>query len=151
MRSKYASVTEGEIPKNYGVWMGRGVSAFKKKDCPMHNSSSCEGKQFHTHVSLEAVNEWASINHRKTCSGRQKVTLACDDRHLLHMVVNDHTASSRQLAAHWSIATGVLISASSICQYLLHHGLHARLPLCRIPLTAYHRRLHLQWAYEHSA
>ncbi|GFW30471.1 transposable element Tc1 transposase [Trichonephila clavipes] len=50
---------------------------------------------------------------RKTGSGRWKVTSACDDRHLLCMVVNDHTASSR------------------------------------IPLTANHRRLRLQWTYEH--
>ncbi|GFU87103.1 transposable element Tcb2 transposase [Trichonephila clavipes] len=36
---------------------------------------------------------------------RWKVTSACDDRHLLRMVVNDRTASSRQLAALWSTAT----------------------------------------------
>ncbi|GFW28461.1 transposable element Tc1 transposase [Trichonephila clavipes] len=67
------------------------------------------------------------------------------------MVVNDHTASSRQLAAHWSTATGVLISASSIRRRLLHHGLRAKVPLFRIPLTANHRRLRLQWAQEHRA
>ncbi|GFX47686.1 transposable element Tcb2 transposase [Trichonephila clavipes] len=43
---------------------------------------------------------------RNTDSGRRNVTSACDDRHLLHMVVNDRTASSRQLAARWSTATG---------------------------------------------
>ncbi|PRD30381.1 UNVERIFIED_CONTAM: Transposable element Tcb2 transposase [Trichonephila clavipes] len=42
------------------------------------------------------------------------------------MAVNDRTASSRQLAAHWSTATGVLMSASSIRQHLLHHGLRAK-------------------------
>ncbi|GFY29858.1 transposable element Tc1 transposase [Trichonephila clavipes] len=34
---------------------------------------------------------------RKTGSGRRKVTSARDDRHLLCMAVNDHTASSRQI------------------------------------------------------
>ncbi|GFT34044.1 transposable element Tcb2 transposase [Trichonephila clavipes] len=63
---------------------------------------------------------------RKTGSGRRKVTSVCDDRHLLHMVVNDRTVSSRQLAARWSTATGVLISTSSIRRRLLHHGLRAR-------------------------
>ncbi|GFT13489.1 HTH_Tnp_Tc3_2 domain-containing protein [Trichonephila clavipes] len=36
------------------------------------------------------------------------------------MVVNDRTASSRHLAACWSTATGVLMSASSIHRCLLH-------------------------------
>ncbi|GFW24021.1 hypothetical protein TNCV_4950651 [Trichonephila clavipes] len=44
---------------------------------------------------------------RKTDSGQWKVTSARDDRHLLCMVVNDRTASSRQLAARWSTATGI--------------------------------------------
>ncbi|GFW11763.1 transposable element Tc1 transposase [Trichonephila clavipes] len=62
--------------------------------------------------------------NRKTGSGRRKVTSARDDRHLLHRGVNDRTASSRQLAAHWSTVTGVLISVSSIHRRLLHRGLH---------------------------
>ncbi|GFX06516.1 transposable element Tcb2 transposase [Trichonephila clavipes] len=73
---------------------------------------------------------------RKTDNGRWKVTKACDDRHLLRMAVNDHTASSRLLAVRWSIAAGVLMTASSISRRLLHRGLRARVPLYRIPLTA---------------
>ncbi|GFV23410.1 transposable element Tcb2 transposase [Trichonephila clavipes] len=65
------------------------------------------------------------------------------------MAVNDHTASSRQLAARWSTATGVLMSASSIRRRLLHRGFRARVPLYRIPLTANHRRLRLQLVHEH--
>ncbi|GFV30534.1 transposable element Tcb2 transposase [Trichonephila clavipes] len=42
------------------------------------------------------------------------------------MAVNNRTASSRQLAALWSTATGVLMSASSIRQRLLQNGLRAR-------------------------
>ncbi|GFT11601.1 transposable element Tc1 transposase [Trichonephila clavipes] len=68
---------------------------------------------------------------------------------MLRMAVNDSTASSRQLAARWSTATGILTLASSIRQRLLHRGLCVRVPLYRIPLTANHRRLHLQWAQEH--
>ncbi|GFS50854.1 transposable element Tcb1 transposase [Trichonephila clavipes] len=67
------------------------------------------------------------------------------------MTVNDRTASSKQLAALWSTATGVLMSAASICQRLLHRGLRTRVPLYRIPLTAIHRRLRLQWAHERRA
>ncbi|GFT70435.1 HTH_Tnp_Tc3_2 domain-containing protein [Trichonephila clavipes] len=43
------------------------------------------------------------------------------------------------------------MSASSIRRRLLLRGLRAGVPLYRIPLTANHRRLRLQWAYEHSA
>ncbi|GFT07004.1 transposable element Tcb2 transposase [Trichonephila clavipes] len=88
---------------------------------------------------------------RKIGSGRRKVTSVYDDLHLLRMVVNERTASSRQLAARWSTATGVLMSASSIRRRLLNHGLRARVPLYRIPLMANHRRLCLQWAHEHRA
>ncbi|GFX86348.1 HTH_Tnp_Tc3_2 domain-containing protein [Trichonephila clavipes] len=51
------------------------------------------------------------------------------------MAANDCTASSGQLAARWSTTTGVLMTASSIRQRLLHRGLRARVPLYRIPLT----------------
>ncbi|GFV46303.1 transposable element Tcb2 transposase [Trichonephila clavipes] len=43
------------------------------------------------------------------------------------------------------------MSASSIRRCLLHRGLRARVPLDRIPLTANHRQLRLQWAHEHRA
>ncbi|GFV10634.1 transposable element Tcb2 transposase [Trichonephila clavipes] len=88
---------------------------------------------------------------RKTSSGRRKVTSTRDDRHLLRMVVNDCTASSRQMAARWSTAIGVLMSTSSIRRRLLHLGLRARVPLYRMPFTANHRWLRLQKAHEHRA
>ncbi|GFW45600.1 transposable element Tc1 transposase [Trichonephila clavipes] len=67
------------------------------------------------------------------------------------MAVNDLAASSRQLAGLWYAAIGVLTSAPSIRGHLLHHGLRARVSLYRIPLTANHRRLRLQWVNEHRA
>ncbi|GFX02023.1 transposable element Tcb2 transposase [Trichonephila clavipes] len=65
------------------------------------------------------------------------------------MAANDHTASSRQLPVSWSTATGVLVLASSIRCHLLHRGLLTTIPLYRIPFTANHQPLHLQWAHEH--
>ncbi|GFX50611.1 transposable element Tcb2 transposase [Trichonephila clavipes] len=56
--------------------------------------------------------------------------------------------SSRQLAARCATAIGVLMLASPICRRLLHRGLHAWVPLYRIPLMANHRWLRLQWAHE---
>ncbi|GFY14117.1 transposable element Tcb2 transposase [Trichonephila clavipes] len=80
---------------------------------------------------------------RKTGSVQWEVTSARYDRHLLRR------ASSTQLAAHWSTATDVLMSASSIRRRLLNRGLRSRVPLYRIPLMANHRRL--QWAHERRA
>ncbi|GFT69655.1 transposable element Tcb2 transposase [Trichonephila clavipes] len=78
-----------------------------------------------------------------------KVTSARDDRHLLHMAVNDRTSSSAQLANRWSTATDVvLMSASSIPRRLLLRVLLARVLLYRFLLTTNHRRLRLQWSHE---
>ncbi|GFW17233.1 transposable element Tcb2 transposase [Trichonephila clavipes] len=95
---------------------------------------------------MRSWKQW-TVEHRttrKTSSGRRKMTSVCDDQHLFHMVVNDRTASSRQLVARWSTATGVLMSSSSIRRRLLHRGLRARVPLYRVPLMANHRQLRLQ-------
>ncbi|GFW09913.1 transposable element Tc1 transposase [Trichonephila clavipes] len=73
---------------------------------------------------------------RKIGSGRRKVTSARDDRHPLRMVANDRTASSRQLAAHWFTATGVLMSPSSIRRRLLHRGTVIQDPPHDKPLMA---------------
>ncbi|GFT84367.1 transposable element Tc1 transposase [Trichonephila clavipes] len=52
---------------------------------------------------------------RKSVSGPRNVTSALDDRRLVRMAQTDRTASSRQLAAQWSTATGagVLIGCRS--------------------------------------
>ncbi|GFW51593.1 transposable element Tc1 transposase [Trichonephila clavipes] len=86
---------------------------------------------------------------RKSGSGPRNVTSARDDRRLVRMTQADPTASSRQLAAQWSTATGVSLCASSIRRRLLQRGLRARIPLYRIPLTQNHRRLRLHWANVH--
>ncbi|GFU90667.1 transposable element Tc1 transposase [Trichonephila clavipes] len=86
---------------------------------------------------------------RKSGSGPRNVTSARDDRRLVRMAQTGRTASSRQLAAHWSTATGVSLCASSIRRRLLQRGLRARIPLDRIPLTQNHRRLRLHWANVH--
>ncbi|GFX92860.1 transposable element Tcb2 transposase [Trichonephila clavipes] len=95
--------------------------------------------------------QWAEESRaaRKSWSGPRNVTSARDDRRLVRMAQTDRTASSRQLVAQWSTATGVSLCASSIRRRLLQRGLRARIPLYRIPLTQNHRRLRLQWANVH--
>ncbi|XP_071042100.1 uncharacterized protein [Parasteatoda tepidariorum] len=65
---------------------------------------------------------------RKSGSGPRNVTSARNDRHLVRMELTDRTAPSRQLAAQWSIATGVSLCASSIRRHQLQRGLRARTP-----------------------
>ena len=65
-------------------------------------------------ISSTVMRVWKHRATRKTGYGWRKVISARDDRHLLHMAMNDRTASSRKLAARKSTATSVLIWASSI-------------------------------------
>ncbi|GFV32592.1 transposable element Tc1 transposase [Trichonephila clavipes] len=51
---------------------------------------------------------------RKTGSGRWNLTSVRDDLPLLRKARDDRTATSRQLAARWSTATDVLLSATLI-------------------------------------
>ncbi|GFX43217.1 transposable element Tc1 transposase [Trichonephila clavipes] len=91
-----------------------------------HMTTLSVAEQFHR--VMRVWKQWTDEHRttRKTGSGRRKVTSARDDRHLLYMVVNYPKTFSRQLAARWSTATGVLMSASSIRRCLLHHGMRAR-------------------------
>ncbi|GIY58064.1 transposable element Tc1 transposase [Caerostris darwini] len=86
---------------------------------------------------------------RKSGSGLRNVRSAREDRHLVRMALTDRPASSRQLTAQWSLATGISLCASSIRRRLLQRGLRARTPLYRIPLTLNHHHLRLQWAAQH--
>ncbi|GFS69237.1 transposable element Tcb1 transposase [Trichonephila clavipes] len=83
----------------------------------------------------------SAFEHRTTGSRRRKETSAHDDLHLLRMTVNERASSSKQLTVRRSTAIGVLMSASSIRRRLMHRGLRARVPLCRILLTVNHHRL----------
>ncbi|GFX31185.1 transposable element Tc1 transposase [Trichonephila clavipes] len=110
-------------------------------------ASSYAAEQFHSDVSLEAVDRRAPNNSKNwqwTTEGDVSARRSTPSPH-------NRTVFSRQFAAFWSPATGVLMSASSIRRRLLCRELRVRVPLYRIPLTANHRWLRLQWAYEHRA
>lgn len=53
------------------------------------------------------------IGERKSGSGLWKVTSTRDDKHMLYMPLTDPITSSIQLAAHWTTAKCVSLSASS--------------------------------------
>ena len=128
--------------------MGEDYLPLKRRIFLSCNSSLSAAEQFHNDVSFKAVDQRAP-NNLKNWQWKIKVTSEFSNRHLLHMAINDCTDSSWQLAARWSTAIAVLMSALSIvkicctvdyvqgCLYILS------------PLTANHQWLHLQWAHEH--
>ncbi|GFV50076.1 hypothetical protein TNCV_2354611 [Trichonephila clavipes] len=59
--------------------------------------------------------------------------VGCDNRTDESFPEHDTDAFSKQLAARWSTAIGVLISTSSILRRLLHGGLRERVPSYKIP------------------
>ncbi|GFY35392.1 hypothetical protein TNCV_194851 [Trichonephila clavipes] len=72
------------------------------------------------------------------------------------MAVNVRTASSRQLAARWSTATGVLMPAPSIRRLLLRRGLpckgafiqdppHGKPPTVASAMGSEHRAWQADW------
>ena len=64
------------------------------------------------------------------------------------MAATDRTASSTVLSRRWSTATGLDLSASTVCRRFLRAGLVALMLLPRLPLSRDHQRLRLQWARE---
>ena len=134
-KEKFQQLTQFERGRIIGLREG-GLSYCAKTARDERNSS----------IVMRVWKQWTD-EHRttqKTSNGKRKVTSARNNRHMLRRTVNCRTAPSRQLIARWSIATGVLISTSSIHRCLLHSGLRARIPLNRITLTANYRRLRLQ-------
>ena len=99
---------------------------------------------------MHVWNHWREEGHkqRRAGTGPRNVTRAWDDRHLVCMAMTDCTASSTVLSRHWSTATGLDLSASTVCCCLLMAGLVARMPLCRLPLSRDYQCLRLQWARE---
>ncbi|PRD23958.1 UNVERIFIED_CONTAM: hypothetical protein NCL1_45018 [Trichonephila clavipes] len=66
--------------------MGEEYRPSRKRIFLTRNRSSCAEKHFHSEASLEAVDRHDRTT-RKTGCGR-KVTLACDDQHLLRMAIH---------------------------------------------------------------
>ncbi|GFY22842.1 transposable element Tc1 transposase [Trichonephila clavipes] len=138
--AKYEQISEFELGRIVGL-REAGLSYRAVPARVQRNSSTI------MRVSKQRTDEGRTA--RKSGSGPRNVTSARDDRRLELMAQTDRTTSSRQLAAQWSIATCVSLCASSIRRRLLQRGLHARIPLYRIPLTQNYRSLRLQWANVH--
>ncbi|KAJ8884862.1 hypothetical protein PR048_011058 [Dryococelus australis] len=84
-------------------------------------------------ASMPSRHEMAPYQH-VTITGPLNVATAWDDHHLDHMAVMDLTASSIQLARHWSTAMGMDQFESMVQHCLLRAGLVTCMTLCGIPL-----------------
>ncbi|GFS95251.1 transposable element Tc1 transposase [Trichonephila clavipes] len=115
MRAKFEQISEFERGRIVGL-PEAGLSYRAVAARVQRNSSTI------MRVSKQCTYEGRTA--RKSGSGPRNVTSARDDRRLVRRAQTDRTASSRQLAAQRSTATGV----SSIRRRLLQRGLHARIP-----------------------
>ena len=101
MRPQYASTREeGEI--SFGVWLGGDYWSSRRRIFLFSNSSSCAAAQFHSDVSLKAVDQRASNNSN---NGQWTTEGDVSMRHLLSMTVNDGRAFSKLSAESWSTTT----------------------------------------------
>ena len=72
--------------------------------------------QWNSFIVMQVWKQWTDEQRTARKTRRSKLTSKRNHRHLFRMTVNNHTASSRQLAGRWSTTTGELMSLSSICQ-----------------------------------
>ena len=96
----------------------------------MRNSSSCDAEQFHSDVNLKAVDRRTTNNSKNwqwKSEGDVSVRRSTPARHGVQL-----PPGSLQHVGLLLLATGVMMSTSSIRRRLPHRGLRARVPLYRI-------------------
>ena len=72
-----------------------------------------------------------------------------DDRFLTNLSLRNRFHSARHLNNDFAAATGVIVSTQTIGNRLHRGNMHARRPAQCVPLTPAHRRIRLNWAWEH--
>lgn len=92
-------------------------------------------------------NRWVQEGNteRRAGSQRPRITSSRDDRHLIRMAVTDRAATSRSLSQQMGTFARQQPSARTVRRRLQQHGLSARRPWLRLPLTLHHRQERLQW------
>ena len=92
-------------------------------------------------------NRWVQEGNteRRAGSQRPRITSSRDDRHLIRMAVTDRAATSRSLSQQMGTFARQQPSARTVRRRLQQHGLSARRPWLRLPLTLHHRQERLRW------
>ncbi|GFV89246.1 HTH_Tnp_Tc3_2 domain-containing protein [Trichonephila clavipes] len=92
-------------------------------------------------------NRWVQDGNteRRPVSQLPPITSSRGERHVTHMTLIDYAATSRALREELGSFARQQVSAPTVRQPLQQHGLSARRPWLRLPLTLHHRQEHLQW------
>ena len=92
-------------------------------------------------------NRWVQEGHTERHAGSQRppATNAREDRHVVRSALQDRTATSRTLSQEMGLFAARQVSARTVRRRLEQHGLSARRPLLRLPLTLQHRDARRQW------
>ncbi|MBJ4999813.1 IS630 family transposase [Salmonella enterica subsp. enterica serovar Hadar] len=92
-------------------------------------------------------NRWVHDSHTERRAGSQRppITNSREDRHVIRMALRDRTATSRTLSHEMGSFARQQVSARTVRRRLQQHGVSARRPWLRLPLTLQHRQERLQW------
>ncbi|GFY27964.1 transposable element Tcb2 transposase [Trichonephila clavipes] len=84
---------------------------------------------------------------RRPGSGRPRQTSHLEDRHIVRNACVHPIASSATIQAQVAPSLGALVSSRTIRRRLTEGHLESWRSLHVLPLTPYHRRLHLEWCH----
>ena len=74
---------------------------------------------------LARLKETGSTDDRKR-SGRPKISFSWEDRHLVHLSLQDRRLTSPQLKRQWEHTCGIVCSSRTVRKRLDNVGLHGR-------------------------
>ena len=78
----------------------------------------------------------------------QKFHLLGEDRHLVHLSLQDRRLTSSQLKRQWEDTCGIVCSSRTVRKKLDNVGLHGRVAKKKPLLTECHKMTRLNWAKE---
>lgn len=93
---------------------------------------------------------WVQEGNTERHAGSQRppITNARQDRHVIRSALWDRSTTSQTLSRELGSYAGRQVSARTVRRRLQQHGLSARRPLLRLPLTLRLRQARLQWCIQ---
>ncbi|GFU76440.1 HTH_Tnp_Tc3_2 domain-containing protein [Trichonephila clavipes] len=85
---------------------------------------------------------------RRAGSQRLPITNSREGKHVTRRALMNRAAISRTLSQELGSFARQQVSARTVRRSLQQHGLSARRPWLRLPLTLHHKQERLQWCYQ---
>ncbi|GFT89403.1 uncharacterized protein TNCV_4386891 [Trichonephila clavipes] len=101
-----------------------------------NNESSKGPSNADAFSTLETAMEWTVIRNAVL----EPITSSREDKHVTHMALMDRATTSRALSQEPGSFARQQVSARKVRRRLLQHGLSARKPWLRLPLTLHHHQ-----------